>query len=295
MKKVGLCISFGGVNYGMLLQSYATQQYLDKAGHSTEIIRINENKGFSSFVSKLRYLTKPMVVKIALNKRRRKKIVANNPILSLAQAERKRNADLFMKERFHDVVFFTSELAAHEAAKDYDAVLVGSDQQWNPGAFYNKVNTLMFVPEEVRKISYATSLGVSSIPKYLRKRGKEFLSRIEYLSVREPSGKKIVDSLVGNKAIVVLDPTLLFTKEEWDSMIERTKLINEPYVFCYFMGDNTEYLREVQRFCVKHSYKMVVIGNIETYTGEVSDIGDIILEGPSVEEFINYIRYANVL
>jgi hypothetical protein len=295
MKKVGLVINFVGVNYGMILQAYATQHYLDKTGLRTAIIKIKKSKGLRSYVSKLKYLTKPMVLKIVLKKRQRKKIVASNPVLRAAQAERKRTADIFAKERFHDVLLFSSEVAAREAAKGYDAVMVGSDQRWNPAAFYGNVSTLMFVPDEVRKISYATSLGVSSIPKHLRKRGKEFLSRIDYLSVREPSGKRIVDSLVGEKAVVVLDPTLLLTKKDWDSLIEKTKLINEPYVFCYFLGDNTEYLEEVRQFCSSHSYKMVVIRNIETYTGEVPDIGDIILEGPSVEEFVNYIRYANVV
>lgn len=299
MKKVGLIITLRGVNYGMLLQSYATQHYLDNAGFNTVIIRIKASEGVYSYVSKLKYLlkilTKPLALKISLKKRRRKKIVDRDPVLHAAQVERKRTADIFVKERFHDILYFSSEDTAREAVKAYDAVLVGSDQQWNPSAFYSNTVTLMFVPNEVKKISYATSLGVSSIPKYLTKRGKEFLSRIDYLSVREPSGKIIIDSIVGKKAVVVLDPTFLLTKEDWDSSIKRMKLINEPYVFCYFLGDNAEYIEVVRQFCSNHSYKMVVVRNIETYTGEVSEIGDVILEGPSVEEFLNYIRYASVI
>ncbi len=218
MRKIGMVIALMGVNYGMILQSYATQWYLDRAGFNTVIIRVEARKGLYTYASKFRYLlrtfTKPMSLRVAFKKRQRRKIVNRNPVLRAAQAERRRAADIFIKERFHDILFFSSEESAGEAVKSCDAVLVGSDQQWNPASFYGNISTLMFVPDEVKKVSYATSLGVSSIPRYLTKRGKEFLSRIDYLSVREPSGKIIVDSLIGEKAVVVLDPTLLLTPED---------------------------------------------------------------------------------
>ena len=297
MKRVGLVITLGGINYGMLLQSFATQQYLDKVGFNTVIIRIQEKRGGYRFASRVGYLlktvTKPLSLKIALNKRKRRKTVNKNPVLQAAYAERKRCANAFIQESFHNIVTFSSEKTASEEVKNYAAVIVGSDQQWNPAAFFSNYVTLMFVPEEVRKISYATSLGVSNIPKYLKKRGRKFLSRIDFLSVREPSGKKIVDSIIGEKAVVVLDPTLLLTGEEWNLLIDCKRPTAKPYVFCYFLGDNIEYLEAVRQFCLDRNYKMVVVRNVETYLGNVNDIGDNIIEAPSVEEFISYIKYAN--
>ena len=39
MKKIGLCICYSVKNYGSMLQAYATQQYVQKAGLDYEIIR----------------------------------------------------------------------------------------------------------------------------------------------------------------------------------------------------------------------------------------------------------------
>ena len=36
--KIGLCLAYKGVNYGMLLQAFATQRIVEKMGYETEII-----------------------------------------------------------------------------------------------------------------------------------------------------------------------------------------------------------------------------------------------------------------
>lgn len=37
-------------------------------------------------------------------------------------------------------------------------------------------------------------------------------------------------------AQVVCDPTLLFDAEGWKQMLSEKKIVEEPYVFCYFWG-----------------------------------------------------------
>lgn len=299
VKKVGLVTPIRGVNYGMVLQSYALQYHLDKLGLNPIVIRIEEKKDLDYYVYKLEFflrtVTKPPVLRSIFRKRLRNKKRNRNPILQAAYTARRRKIDAFVRDRFSNILVVSSRAEAREAVKDFDAVIVGSDQQWHPGAFFGYLNTLMFVPDDITKISYATSLGVSSIPKCLEKRGKEFLSRIDFLSVREATGKRIVDSLIGEKAVVVLDPTLLITRNDWDSLVEKKKPLDEPYVFCYLLGDNVEYGSIIKQFCHDQSYKMVTVRNIETYTGKVRDVGDIILEAPSVEDFVNYIRFADVV
>ncbi len=46
------------------------------------------------------------------------------------------------------------------------AVLVGSDQLWSPAGLPTNFYNLMFVPQKIRKISYASSFGVKYIPWY---------------------------------------------------------------------------------------------------------------------------------
>lgn len=296
MGKIGLVLSYKGINYGALLQAYATQHFLDKNEYESVIIDVKHPKeGLKYFVSKLENVLRPMTVRISLNKRKRAKLIRENPILNTAYKQRMQSADSFRKQYLHDVMSFDSVDSATMAVREFDAVLVGSDQQWNPAAFNGEISTLLFVPDSVKKISYATSLGVSSIPKYLYKKGRQFLSRIDYLSVRELSGKRIVDQLIPEKAKVVLDPTLLLAKDDWDEAIPEHIMRKEPYVFCYFLGDNPEQPKLVEDYCKNHNLKMIVVRNVETYTGTVYEEGDEILDGPAVSDFVNYIRGAELV
>lgn len=75
-----------------------------------------------------------------------------------------------------------------EGAKRYTAVVTGSDQLWSPAGLPTNYYNLMFVPDDNRKISYASSFGVKQIPWYQTKRTAQFLNRIEYISMRENRG-----------------------------------------------------------------------------------------------------------
>ena len=57
----------------------------------------------------------------------------------------------------------------------------------------------MFVPDSIKKISYASSFGVKKIPWYQKKRTAKFLNRLDYISMRENRGSQIVKELTGKK------------------------------------------------------------------------------------------------
>ena len=82
----------------------------------------------------------------------------------------------------------------------------------------------MFVPEHIRKISYASSFGVSNIPWYQRKRTAQFLKRLDYISMREIRGSEIVKELTGREVPTILDPVFSFNKDEWNQLIPQKKL-----------------------------------------------------------------------
>lgn len=70
-----------------------------------------------------------------------------------------------------------------KTATYYAVVLVESDQLWHPEEYSTGFYNLMFVPENVPKIAYATSFGVSQIPESKKKIAKQFLSKIDYIGV----------------------------------------------------------------------------------------------------------------
>ena len=103
--------------------------------------------------------------------------------------------------------------------------MVGSDQLWVPKGYSTGFFNLLFVPENVPKLAYATSFGVSEIPKNKRKAAKYFLNRMDYISVRELRASEMIKELTGREVPTVVDPTILFTGEEWKEIITEKKVV----------------------------------------------------------------------
>jgi hypothetical protein len=96
---------------------------------------------------------------------------------------------------------------------------------------------LMFAPAE-RTFSYAASFGIDEIPEQYRSAVAEGLKHIRHISVREDAGKQIVEGLTGRTdAQVLVDPTMLLSREDWDRVITRPKGNVPPkYLLTYFLG-----------------------------------------------------------
>jgi hypothetical protein len=85
--------------------------------------------------------------------------------------------------------------------------------------------------------SYASSFVSDTIPTIHRNTYKEALNKYTALSVREYSGKRIIEELIGKVAPVVCDPTLLLTKEDYISVIKQAALKKKkkPYLLAYIL------------------------------------------------------------
>lgn len=122
----------------------------------------------------------------------------------------------------------------YQTKMDYDVYVVGSDQVWNPSASSSiEPYFLTFAPKEAKKISYASSFGVSNIPASLYEKYKKLLSNIDSLSVREQTGVCLVKALTGRDATCVLDPTLLLNKEQWGNIMLAYPHMPSRYILVY--------------------------------------------------------------
>ena len=125
-------------------------------------------------------------------------------------------------------------------------MITGSDQVWNYQITngLSDVYTLNFGNNNIKRISYAASIGVKEIPENLKESYKSKISKIDKISVREESAKSALSSLMGNRDInVVLDPTLLLRKEAWNDLIANNHktMPEEKYIFAYVVEKNNEY------------------------------------------------------
>ena len=239
MKKIGLCIAYTGTNYGQLLQAYATQEIIKKYGFQTEIIcyRSGKNKGIKLSYGAIVVAAKKTRNKIK-TKLNRKSEEYSDDLHKINRLLRIKQADSFRKTHLNEVVHCNGIDELRERSKEYLAVLVGSDQVWLPDIAVTNFFTLRFAVDGVRRISYATSLGVSAYPNYVKKSAADFWKDIDFLSVREEQGKAIIQSIIDVDVKVVADPTYLFTKTEWETLIPSKKVVEDGYVLCYFLGDS---------------------------------------------------------
>lgn len=107
------------------------------------------------------------------------------------------------------------------------------------------------------------------------------------LSVREEDGAKIIKELTGRDAIILVDPTMMLTKEKWLSISKEAE--NKPkgkYLLTYFLGNiSNENKKIIKLIASKNDLSIVNLANIKDYKTYLAD--------PS--EFIDYINSASIL
>lgn len=293
--KIGLCLAYTGTNYGQLLQAYATQQIITSFDLQTEIIRYSSsrNKGikpsFGAFIVAAKQIAQKIDRKIS-----RAMKIEEDDLHKRNRADRIQSADKFRQERFSKVVQCNGITELRNKSKDFFAVLVGSDQVWLPDVAVSNFFTLRFAAPGVRRISYATSLGVSTYPNYAKKPAADFWKQIDFLSVREQQGKDIIQSIVDIPVEVVADPTYLFTKDEWLELIPQEKVVQDGYVLCYFLGDSKHMKDYARKYADMKGLRLVSILSDECNSDD-SQFTDEVLTGKSVEDFVNLIRNANYI
>jgi hypothetical protein len=227
MKKIGIITIHRIHNYGSVLQAYALQQVCEDLGYQTEII---DYLFPNNFQSDNKYQTagdtqpnEPKWIKI---------------LFGLSLMRQHKGIDSFVANHLHlSQTSYSSPDALMDHPPHYDVYMTGSDQVWSPRHTNgDPAFMLHFAPEDKPKIAFAASIGAGQIPNELQQRYSELLCRYQSLSVREASGKKIIKELTGKEAQVVLDPTLLLNKDEWNKIATVKRQVRKPYILCYFLN-----------------------------------------------------------
>ena len=294
--KVGLVMAYKGSNYGAQLQAYATQHVIESFGFETSIIDYKRKVfSLSSIVFGPGILNYFILSRKERRIRQKTRVEIKNDTYLNNKKERKKQLESFIQRRLHNIVKYNSYKKLERDALAFTASLIGSDQKWLPGACYDRINRLQFAGSNCRRISYATSLGVSAYPSYCRKMSKKMWEGIDFLSVRENTGANIIKSVCGKdiNVDVVVDPTYLITREEWNKLIPIEKKIQGEYVLCYFLGNDEKSKICARRFCDAKGLKLVSIMSDESFSDIDISYADQLITGASPEDFMNLIRGAS--
>lgn len=283
--KVGLVpLLYNEYNYGGILQFYALQKVLKDKKIEGNIIYFDSNARICEPVlkkyQKIILSIKSFAYKTA-SRGKKKKLEKNIK-------KRRQKIDLF-KEK----TFFSTIDANKLHFKEYQAIICGSDQIWNP-AWAKRRCFLEFVPDEVNKVIYAASLGCEEMSAEVCQVFKPRVERLQHVSVREYSAKKLLDSFVDRNDIgVVLDPTLLLLPEEWMSIVKPPSY--ENYIFTYFLGDYKDKIQYIKNVAEEKGLKIINIPNASGEKLDENDFGDIKIMDADPGEFLGLIKSAQYI
>ena len=220
--KIGILTQPLHSNYGGLLQNYALQQTLVRAGHEVETI----DWGGGSGLHETLYRIKIRVLHTLFpNKYPQLKYRPNKKERAIIQ----RNTHHFINTYInHTEAMHSYEEFVKQASKGkYDAYVVGSDQCWRP--CYNAFLSSMFLDfvqdKQGKRIAYAASFGTDKWEFTPQQTAVcvPLAKKFDMVSVREDSGVKLCKENLGVDAVHVLDPTMLLTKEDYIQLIEKEK------------------------------------------------------------------------
>ena len=121
-----------------------------------------------------------------------------------------------------------------------DVYITGSDQVWN--SIWNdgidRSFFLDFVPNGKKKIAFSASIGRTEFDKNEISITKELLQKYSAISVREDSAVELLQS-IGIDSQLILDPTLMLTREEWEKVSKKGKT-TKPFLMVYQLNPNPE-------------------------------------------------------
>lgn len=125
---------------------------------------------------------------------------------------------------------------------DADLTIVGSDQVWNRDITGNFGMTyfLDYVPSHQQKISLASSFGKELWEEDddYTKCVKSLLSKFSSISVREPTGVKIINEIMGLDAMTLPDPTIGYG--HFEDLVLNHKPIHVVYPFLLLNNASVE-------------------------------------------------------
>ena len=245
--KVGI-ITFQCVdNYGAMLQCYALKTFIERKGHTVKVInyspkyltkqnrifvspfrnanlsyKINKNKGihYAFYRSALSFI----------------KAVAQN-LLIIQKIQRHSN---FVKFR-NDNLNLTNSVKSHNDVKalanNFDLIVCGSDQIWNPeitnGAF-DSMYFGSFASEKTKIISYAASAAM--INTYNAESFVKLLKRFQGISLRESTYALDITKSLGKDVHIDVDPTMLLSRSDYQK-ISSYYLSSNEYILIYTLED----------------------------------------------------------
>lgn len=274
--KIGILTFHCAHNYGAVLQAYGLQEYLRDKGYDAYIIDYRPEYKTKSYPShgKSFWISKHPIWLI--------RGVYNYIVHKNIRLGRWNAFDKFSKEKFH--LFSFNE---GEDMKDFDAVLIGSDQVWSSRHTGGSFDRIYFGDGlKCKVISYAPSCTTMDLSDNEKTFISEHIDAMKAVSVREPFMKDVLQPLTKNDIAVVVDPTLLAGVQSFEKIAAPIKR-KRPYILTYEIRPHKEVYTMAKKMAAKLDADLIELTN-----GVYRYHRNSMHENATPEEFLGYIKNA---
>ena len=233
-----------GFNFGSKLQAIATSEVLKRLNYNPVCVNYVPSR-----VTFARYWS--IAIKSPIRFFRR---LLYYPVLLIAKI----NFDRYLRKYCKVSKPFYAEDDFGKNCPKADVYVSGSDQLWNYKHNEGNDKHYFFDGIEGKKIAYASSIGMTSLPEDYATYVKTQLSQYSAISVREQSAVELLGKM-GIRATQVLDPTFMLNKEEWKPFASK-RLVKEKYLFVYLpynIKDKDVIYRSVRKIAKEKNLKVV--------------------------------------
>ena len=246
--KIGTITWFRYENFGTALQAIALQAFLRSNGHDVELIdyKIPTAKNNRPSKTKDLYHYEGVLLRKASGITDKK-----------ALAEKSKKFKEFISKNCNVTKYIESEKEYIEFCNNYDVLIFGSDQIWNPN-WYHPFYFANYEEIKTPRISYAPSFGVSGVKGEDAENIKNALNRFEKLAVREKTGVEIVKKLINKTPELVVDPTFLLSEADWRKQESKNKS-KEKYILAYMLTDNKNHWKAIRKFAKEKKMRLVIL------------------------------------
>lgn len=251
MKKIGILTFHCSDNFGAMLQTYGSLQWLRNHNYQASVVRY-EPPFLTGRHWKIPYF--PCYPgKTIKNLRQSLKLTRNtykgNCKMGKDFAIQKKNMLDFRKKYLTDSrmpKYFLWQLWN----LPFTTYVTGSDQIWNPDITFG-LRPAYFGGFKTRKtkrtISYGASFGGAAIKEEYQDRFKKLLSNVDAISMREEQAVSFINKM-GREAVAVCDPVFLLDASQWKKIAAPQKKSNYILVFATERNEDMyQYAKELAK------------------------------------------------
>lgn len=223
MKKTGIITFQNANNYGAVFQAFALKKTVEKLGKSVQVINYD------------------------------------SPGMCLKRIQQK---------QFNDFISLYLDLTDEYNDKNeidtsiFDAIISGSDQVWNPRLTGGDMTYFLdFVPDNVKKVSYAASIGLNG-DLFIEHKDvfEKYVPSFSGISLREETHVEYIQSIAKDKEVIAsIDPSLLLTSKEYLDAFNLPDNRSEDYIFVFSYALDPKMYDFANMLSLKSGYKIVAL------------------------------------